>query len=130
MELKENTKRNGKTNRKNPFKHRAFHEIISWDQQYSIPQDIQWEIEQRLDSGIFKLSQHFDTVVMVTFQGNSFKKLPPHVLTNKSTFSHAGNEHMGNMNPHHQSLEVWSLEVPGRPRRRKWRCQRKIWTVR
>ena len=93
MELKENTKRNGKTNRKNPFKHKSFHEIISWDQQYSIPQEIQWDIEQRLDSGIFKLAQHFDTVVMVTFQGNSFKKLPPHVLTNKSTFSHAGNEH-------------------------------------
>lgn len=93
MEQKENTKRNGKTNRRNPFKHQAFHEIISWDQQYLIPKEIQWEIEQSLDSGIFKLAQYFDKVVMVTFEGDSFKKLPPHVLTNRDSFSHAGNQH-------------------------------------
>ena len=93
MEIKENTKRNGKTNRRNPFKHKAFHEIISWDQQYSIPKEIQWEIEKSLDSGIFKLAQHFDKVIMVTLKGDSFKKLPPHVLTNRTSFRHAGNVH-------------------------------------
>lgn len=93
MMLKDNTKRNGKTNRKNPFKHKSFHEIISWDQKYTIPKEIQWEIEKNLDSGIFKLAQHFDIIVMVTFGGDSFKKMPPNVLTNKTSFSHAGNEH-------------------------------------
>ena len=68
MEIKENTKRNGKTNRRNPFKHKAFHEIISWDQQYSIPKEIQWEIEKSLDSGIFKLAQHFDKVISDNFE--------------------------------------------------------------
>ena len=93
MEIKENTKKNGKTYRKNPFKYKSFHEIMSRDQEYLIPKEIQWEIEQSLDSGIFKLSQHLNKIVMVTFLGYSFKKLPPYVLTNKTSFSHAGNEH-------------------------------------
>ena len=93
MEIKENTKKNNKTIRKNNFNHKSFNQIISFDEDFPIPKNIRWSIEKDLDIGVFQLAKYYNKPIMVNIKGKEFEKQPPNILENRHLFNSAGNYH-------------------------------------
>ena len=93
MEQKENNRRCSRTIRASKKKHLSFNQIVKFDNEYQIPKEIIWSIEEDLDKGIFELSNLYNIPVKLNYDEEDFEKLPPNVLTNREYFSSAGNSH-------------------------------------